>query len=445
MSDPATIGNWDGQKSVLVRYAWQEVGQLIETPGATVSGPSVTVSAVPPARFPTGSNLPILVEDANGKGAPASETLNGTNANLQLTGLAPDATLTLPLRALYDMLSVSRGKTVPAEILGSGDATVAGQEFVLQKSPLTYLLSGDSTSGDSYKSTLRVWVNNIEWKEVASFYDQPADAYIFVTREDENNVTHVQFGDGINGARLPSGVNNIVARYRYGSGADAPDAGQLTVITQPWPNLKAIRNPVAVGGGADPDSPKKIRRYAPQSVLTFGRAVSGDDYETIAAQAPGVARARSYWAWNPEEQRTLVTIYVGDDASAVTAANVALARADDPNRPVLVRQAIVVQVRLQLTLRIDPAFVPASVISAVTIALLDDDDGLFGINAIRIGQLMYRSQIDEACLSAPGVLAVHGLHFSQDVGTGFEEVIDFRYNPGEGGFFRLQAQNLIIS
>ena len=179
-----------------------------------------------------------------------------------------------------------------------------------------------------------------------------------------------------NGARLPSGANNIVARYRYGSGADAPDTGQLTVITQPWPNLKAIRNPVAVGGGADPDSPKKIRRYAPQSVLTFGRAVSGDDYETIAAQAPGVARARSYWAWNPEEQRTLVTIYVGDDASAVTAANVALARADDPNRPVLVRQAIVIQVRLQLTLRIDPDYIPDSVISAVAIALLGPGLGL---------------------------------------------------------------------
>lgn len=442
--DSVSIGTWEVQKT-LMRYAWQEVGQLIETPGATASGPSVTVSTVPPAMFRQGSNLPVLVEDANGRGASSSETLSGTNAKLQLTGLAPSATLTPPLQVLYDLLSVSRGKTVQAEILGSGDATVAGQEFVLQKSPLTYLLSGDSTSNNSYDSTLRVWVNNIKWKEVASFYDQPANAHVFVTREDENNVTHVQFGDGINGARLPSGVNNVVARYRYGSGADAPDAGQLTVITQPWPNLKAIRNPVAVGGGADPDSPKKIRRYAPQSVLTFGRAVSGDDYETIAAQAPGVARARSYWAWNPEEQRTLVTIYVGDDASAVTAANVALVRADDPNRPVLVRQAIVVHARLQLTLRIDPDYIPASVISAVTIALLDDDTGLFGINAVRIGQLMYRSQIDEACLSAPGVLAVHGLHFSQDMGTGFEEVIDFRYNPGEGGFFRLQAQNLIIN
>lgn len=441
-------GKWDSLKSkVLVRYAWQDVGQLIETPSTTVSGPSVTVSAIPPGMFPPESNLSVLVEDTNGKGASASETLSGTTANLQLTGLAPDVTLTPPLRVLYDLLSVSRGKTVPNEILGSGDATIAGQEFVLQKSPLTYLPSGDSISGQSYKSTLRVWVNNIEWQEVASFYGQSADATIFVTREDENNMTHVQFGDGINGARLPSGGNNIVAKYRYGSGADAPDAGQLTVITQPQPNLKAIRNPVAVGGGADPDAPKKIKRFAPQSVLTFGRAVSGDDYETIAAQAPGVARARAYWALDPDEQRTLVKIYVGDNDSAVNAAKVALAHADDPNRPVRVRLALAIRITLSFTLRIDPAHVATDVITVARAAMLDDDTGLFGINVVRIGQPVYQSQIYTACLAVPGILAVHSLFFLQDRGrgSGFEVVDNFRYDPGEGGFFQLQSDNLIIS
>jgi hypothetical protein len=442
---PPLTGTWDVQKT-LVRYAWQDVGQLIETPGTTFHGPSVTLSAIAPATFPTGNALPVLLEDTNGAGATALGDVSEPPPSLQLTGLPdPPVTFTPPVRVLFDLLSVSRGKTVPTEILGSGDATVAGQEFVLQKSPLTYLLNADSTSGGSYKSTLRIWVDGIEWKEVPNFYGQAADAHIFVTREDENNMTHVQFGDGINGARLSSGSNNVTAKYRYGSGADAPDAGQLTVITQPWPNLKAIRNPVAVGGGADLDSPKKIKRYAPQSVLTFGRAVSGDDYETIAAQAPGVARARSYWAWNADEQRTLVTIYVGDDASAVNAARVALAHADDPNRPVLVRPAIAIPIMLQLTLRINQAYVPAPVISAVTAALLDDDAGLFGINVIRIGQFIYESQIYAACLSVPGTMAVHGLRFFMDTGTGFKEISDFRYNPGEGGFFQLQSDNLTVS
>src|SRR5207237_6648540 len=143
-------------------------------------------------------------------------------------------------------------------------------------------------------------------------------------RRDEEGKTHVLFADGVYGARLPSGRENVVARYRYGSGAASPSAGALTALLQPRPNVRAVRNPVPVGGGADPDPPEQIRRYAPRSVMTFGRAVSGLDYETIAAQTPGVARARVYWSWDASEQRNLVKVYVGDDGVAVTAASQAL-------------------------------------------------------------------------------------------------------------------------
>lgn len=456
----------------LLRYAWQDVGTLIEEPSQTSSGSAIATTITSPIASPPKKPVPVLLEDANGRGVSATATIS--DSNLQVSDVSyPGATLTAPLQVLFNLLPVSRGKTVPNEILGSGDASIPGQEFVLQKSPLTYLQSADSSSGTSYTSTLRVWVNSVEWQEVPSFYGQPADEHIFVTREDENNMTHVQFGDGINGARLPTGVNNVLAQYRYGSGADAPDAGQLTIIIQPQPNLKAILNPVAVGGGSDPDSPKKIRRYAPQSVLTFGRAISADDYETIAAQAPGVRRARSYWTWDSQQQRTLVTIYVGDDRNAVNSANLALRGAEDTNRPALVKQAIAVPVQLSFALRIDPAYIPSVVKAAVNSALLDDDTGLFGTNVIGIGQVIYQSQIYAACMGVPGVQAVHGLRFSLDPaiqvhytrkwlervvvpGPGHGKTRNGapplnsacpaeRYNPGQGYFFQLPAANLDIS
>lgn len=437
---------WDSKKAVaVVCFAWQDVGTLIATPIITFSGASPTLTAVPPATFPPGNNLPVLIEDVNGKGVAALGSVNGDKTELQLSGLpAPPLNLKPPLRVLFDLLSVSRGKSVANEILGSGDATVAGQEFVLQKSPLTYLLSGESTSGASYKSTLRVRVNGVEWKEVPSFYAQPSNAQIFVTREDEENKTHVQFGDGINGARLPSGVNNVVAIYRYGSGKDAPAAGSLTVILQPQPGLKAIRGPVPVGGGAEPDPAQKIKRYAPQSVLTFGRAVSGDDYETIAAQTPGVARARAYWAWDPIQQRTLVTVYVGDDASATNAAQIALDGADDPNRPVVVKQAVAIPAFLLLVLLVDPIYVTTDVVAAATAALVDPDAGLFGANALGIGQSIYESQVYKACLGVPGTVAVNFLLVATNRGAGFEIESGFRFDPGEGGFFQLPPTNLLI-
>jgi hypothetical protein len=428
--------------TTLVRFAWQDVGTLIATASTAFTGVSPTLTAVPPATFPPGSNLPLLIEGANGNGEAGLGSVSSDGSTLQLSGLpSPPATLTPPLNVLFDLLSVSRGKTVANEILGSGDATVAGQEFVLQKSPLTYLLSPESTSGSNYSSTLQVSVNGVEWNEVPSFYGQPPEALIFVTREDEQNQTHVQFGDGVNGARVPSGVNNVVATYRYGSGAEAPDAGSLTVILQPQPGLKAIRNPVPVGGGADPDPPAQIKKYAPLSVLTFGRAVSGDDYATIAAQTPGVARSKADWRWDATQQRTLVTVYVGDDANAVAAAQTALAGAGDPNRPVVVKQARAISTSLSLTLVIDPTYVQETVLAAATAALIDPDSGLFGVNVIGIEQLIYESQIYQACLSVPGALAVHSLQFA----TWGEVESGFRFDPGTGAFFQIQPTNLTIS
>jgi hypothetical protein len=436
------------RQQVVIRYAWQDVGQLIATPAKTFVTAANTLTAVSPATLASSAAAPVIIEDANGKGVLGTGSASGNPAtSLQLFNFpTPPLSLATPLRGLFDLLSVTRGKTVPTEILGSGDATVAGQEFVLKKSPLTYLLSDSSSSDANYKSTLRVWVDRLEWKEASSFYEQLPDAQVFVTREDEDNQTHVLFGDGINGARLPSGINNVTASYRYGSGAESPEAGSLTVILKPQPNLKAIRNPVQAGGGADPDPPQQIQRYAPRSVLTFGRAVSADDYETIAAQTPGVARARSYWTFDAAQQRTLVKVYVGDDDNAKSAAELALAGAADPNRPILVSTATLIPIKLSLSIKIDPRRIPADVIASVRTALIDPDAGLFGANTVRIGQFVYHSQICAQCLSVAGVLAVHSLVFLAQRGNSFSlDPPEFRHEPGEGGFFQLLDQDLDVS
>lgn len=436
---------WDGNRDkVSVHFNWQEVGQLIDTAAETFNSTSPILKLATPVNLPVSSSrlVSLLLEDAESQGIAAKGEFDPTTDLLNLSDLQSPLSLKSPLSVLCNLLSVSRGQSVPVEILGSGNASIAGQEFVLKKSPLTYLLSGDSISGSNYKSTLRIWVDGIEWKEVPSFYGQPPDAPVFVTREDENQQTHVQFGDRINGARLTSGVNNVVAKYRYGSGKDAPDAGALSVIVKPYPNLKSIRNPVPVGGGADPEPPEQIRRYAPQSVLTFGRAVSGDDYEAIAAQTPGVSRAKIYWIWDATQQRSLVKLYVGDDHSAVTAAKIALKGTADPNRSVVVELAQPRPVKITLTLKIESSRIPETVVAAVQSVLLDPDVGLFGANAMQIGQAIYQSQIYAVCMQVSGVLAVHGLEFWINDGIGFTLDTHYRHDPGEGRFYQLLLTNL---
>ena len=221
--------------------------------------------------------------------------------------------LAVPLRLLLDVVPVSRGTTVSGEVLGSGNAALANQSFTLAKSPLTYLASAAGAA-----STLTIYVDGVEWKEVPSFYQQAPDARVFVvSRSPDQTVTTVTFGDGVNGARLTSGTGNVVASYRYGSGAASPPARRLTTISQPQPNLASIQNPVAVSGGADPQAPDDVRADAPASTFTFGRAISATDYEIVASRAPGVARAAAVWTFDRAAQRTLVTVYVGDDQAAV--------------------------------------------------------------------------------------------------------------------------------
>jgi hypothetical protein len=384
-------------KTIVVHYAWQEVAPVVA--GSTTQ-PTTDPQTDPKGGVPTGTT--VIVEDATGAGAPGLVGLPSPGATTPLVG---------PLRALLNLLPVSRGQTVENEILGSGDPTVAGQEFTLARSPVTYLTDTDPGPFDGYRSTLRVRVAGIEWHEVASFYGQRRDARVFVTREDDAQRTHVRFGDGVHGLRLPAGVDNVVADYRIGSGAAVPPIGALTTVLRPRPGLASIRNPIPPGGGADPDPPSQIRRYAPRSVLTFGRAVSGDDYETIAAQTPGVTRARAVWGWDPASQRSTVRVLVGDDAAAVDAARGALRSFADPNRPVVVALAAAVPVELSLTLEVDPDRDPDAVGQTVRVALLDPLALPFGRDVVRIGDAIYNSEIYDACLNVPGVLAVHGLVF----------------------------------
>lgn len=441
VGDSATV-----RQSVVVRHGWQPVGNLIATPAPRADAtsktlqPAISSDGSPSPAFPS---LPashrVLVEDVHENGA-----LGVVDTASALRLLDPVPALVPPLRTLFNTVAVSRGQTVSEEVLGSGDATIPGQEFVLQNAPLTYLLDPASATGENYRSTLRVWVNGVEWHEARSFYEQPPTATIFITREDEDNKTYVQFGDGRQGRRLPSGVNNVVASYRYGSGKDAPDTGTLTTILNPLPHLKEIRNPVPVGGGADPDPPDQIRRYAPRSVLTFGRAVSADDYETLAAQTPGVARARSYWTFDAAEGRSMVKIYVGDDAVAVTAARTALAGVGDPNRPLRVQAATPVPLALLLSVEIHPDYVPAQVVAAVRDALLSPETGLFGSAAVQIGQTVFRSEIYAACLKVPGTRAVHSL-FVVTLESGVTQLkTGYRFDPQEGGFFQLKADRLFV-
>ena len=189
-----------------------------------------------------------------------------------------------------------------------------------------------------------------------------------------------------------------------------------------------------------------LTTLAPASVRTFGRAISGDDYQIVAAQAPGVSRAGAVWAWDPDEQRAVTIVYVGDDDNAVASARAALTAAADPNRRILVQLAVPTVVRLRMTLLIDRDHVADAVVSAARSALLGSPGGLFAPGVLAVGEVLYRSRIESIC-SVPGVLAVHHLRMrwhGKRPGTVPRDVRGPRFNPGQGGYFDLADARLTI-
>ena len=108
----------------------------------------------------------------------------------------------------------TKGASV-SEIMGSGSAATPNQKFTLKQSPLTFVQSPTPTGR---LSTLQVTANSVAWTEVPSLYQQGPSKQVFATLNQPGGGTTILFGDGVEGATLPTGQNNIQANYRIGSG-----------------------------------------------------------------------------------------------------------------------------------------------------------------------------------------------------------------------------------
>jgi hypothetical protein len=175
------------------------------------------------------------------------------------------------------------------EILGSGDASVANQQFTLSVRPLTYLPAQTPTG---VTSTLEIYVNDIRWHEAESLERLSITDRCFITQTDNDGNITIIFGDGKNGARLPKGIENVKAVYRTGIGqAGNVAAEQINqLVTQPL-GLKGVINPLRATGGADRENHDQIRRNASAGMTCLNRAVSVKDYADFARYFGGIDKA----------------------------------------------------------------------------------------------------------------------------------------------------------
>ncbi len=202
-----------------------------------------------------------------------------------------------PLSNFYDpqtmeifanVVSASHGETVN-EVIGSGDGTAVNQSFALKRKPLTF--TSAKNPGASL-STLQVTVDKVLWDECDSFIDMDESSRGFVLKIDEMGAARIVFGDGKRGSRLPTGVENITAVYRFGLGPEGnvPADGLCLLPSRP-PGIRSVFNPIAASGAAPPEPDHLVKLNAPKTLMTLDRLVSLLDYESFAGSFMGIGKA----------------------------------------------------------------------------------------------------------------------------------------------------------
>jgi predicted phage baseplate assembly protein len=302
-----------------------------------------------------------------------------------------------------NVVHATHGETVN-EVLGNGDASVPNQTFILKKPPTSFL-SAPTASG--VVSTLEVRVNGVRWDEVPSLYGKdPADP-VYITRIDDDATMRVTFGDGVRGARLPTGQVNVAARYRSGIGPDGEvGAGSLSMLRVLPLGLRGVTNPVDASGAEGPEKLADARRNAPLTLLTFERVVSLLDYENYARAYPGIGKARGDVLWIKGESQVFLTVAgaTGGQPGADVLANLrdSIAVASDPSQRFAADAYAQRFFSLSASLAVDSRYRFADVQAAVTAALLT----AFGFEARDLGQSVTAAEIMALAHTVAGVVSI---------------------------------------
>ena len=310
---------------------------------------------------------------------------------------------TVSIRA--NVSSASHGET-KQEILGSGDAGLKYQKFILRQPPLTYL---SSSSPSGIKSTLEVRVNEVLWQEVESLFDQGPNDRVYVTGEGDDGRTTVQFGDGKTGARLPTGRENIRAKYRSGIGTEGLiSRNKLSMLLSRPLGIKEVTNPLATEGGADPESIEEARSNAPFRVITLDRIVSLQDYEDFARSFAGIAKAHATWTWTGHGREILITVAgpkgAEIDEKSPVRSNLcsAILKTGDPTVPINIQSYTKSFFRIAASIRIEKGHLKEIVLGDMEKALRSR----FSFEARSLGQSVALSEVVATIQGIYGVEAV---------------------------------------
>lgn len=200
---------------------------------------------------------------------------------------------TLRVESRGGTTAARHASTVYDEVLGYSDGT-PGQRFMLRRTPILPrdpqrdYLTIESRDGAAQR-----------WEEVDDFADSGPMLPHYTLDSMDGALAlgpSLPQPDGavlLFGAVPARGSLLRFSRYQHGGGlgGNVPSHA-LTMLKSSIPYVGGVTNWVAAGGGEDAQSLEDAKLRAPRELRTRTRAVTADDYEHLAQQVAGVARAR---------------------------------------------------------------------------------------------------------------------------------------------------------
>lgn len=319
-------------------------------------------------------------------------------------------------------VQVEEGRLIEGDVLGVSDGG-PNQRLPLGHTPLILRSIGES-DGVNPDILLEVELGGVRdtgWRRQESLAFSRADQKDYTVEIDENDRATVIFGDGDFGAIAPAGAT-IRATYRVGGGLKGNvGRGRIeTIVDAPELALvsASVINPSGATGGAEREGIDHAVAHAPEVFRSLKRSVTGNDYEALALNFPGVGKVRAE-AGNWNTVNLFIAPQGGGYLSDVLKAN--LRAYFEDKRPL----STIIEFN-------DVDYVPVYVTAEVELEgyysqaekseeILAAAGALIAFNNVDFGQPLYLSKFYEAIEAVEGVTFATITEFRRDDQDGLSE------------------------
>jgi hypothetical protein len=151
-------------------------------------------------------------------------------------------------------------------------------------------------------------LNSEDWLPQKDLLNSDDTKTEFVVEVENDGTAYLRFGDNEHGLRPDSGTM-FTATYRVGNGtAGNVGADALVHIVTDDAKISFVRNPLAARGGVEFETIEDVRQRAPYAFRTQERAVTANDYATMAQRDARVQRAAGTFRWTGSWRTMFVTV-----------------------------------------------------------------------------------------------------------------------------------------